>query len=150
MARTTVRAHEVCPPIRHAHACVTTRHGLRRSHHLCGRCAQTRCSSDAASGTITSAAAPAPLQCGSALCFFRSVSVVVNVSRGPAKCALCAVRTGLDARVNVLSRLWAFRAVLGVHMDHPQPSVAIARVCMVGHVARGCPMLGHRPECWEV
>ena len=118
---------------------------------LCGRCAQTRCSSDAASGTITSAAAPAVAMAPPCeLCFFRSGSVVVDGSRGPAKCALCAVRTGLDARVNVLSRLWVFRAVLGVHMGHPQPSVAIASVCMVGHVARGCTMLGHRPECWEV
>ena len=98
----------------HAHACVHCPTGpAPQSPSVRGRCAQTRCNSDAAGGSRPCRVAIAP-PCVSFATF-------LWLWMGPAvpRSVLCVrSRTGLDARANLLSRLWAFRAVLGVHVDH--------------------------------
>ena len=134
-----VRAHEVCPPIRHAHACVTTRHGLRRSHHLCGRCAQTRCSSDAASGTITSAAAPAVAMAPPCVSFAVFPCGCGWVPRSREVCSVC----GQNGFGRSGERAFASLGVQGCAGRPYGPPTAISSYCPCVYGRSCCPRMSN-------
>ena len=98
----------------HAHACVhCPTWPAPQSPSVRGRCAQTRCNSDAAGGSRPCRVAIAPP------CVSFATFLWLWMGTAVPRSVLCVrSRTGLDARANLLSRLWAFRAVLGVHVDH--------------------------------
>ena len=142
-ARTAVRA-QVCPPIRMPTPVSTARHGLRRSHHLYVVAVRRH------GETLTqpAAAVPAALQ-SHRLVFLSQRFCGLDGSRRPAKCALCAVEDGFGRSGELAFASLGVQGCTGCPCGPPQPSVAVARVCMVGHVAHGGPMWVIAPSRFE-